>query len=143
MISSLLAAIGIDLKREVKNITMTVVFALLGAFLTILALAIGLRALYLWLELHLGVFPALGILGGASLLIALSLFGYAFMRKDAKPKVRPQNPLRASALSLAEASEQAMNEASGLVRHGSRQQVYSTILIAALAGVLVGRRFRN
>lgn len=143
MIASLLAAIGIDLKREVKNITVTVVFAIVGAFLAILAIAIGLRAIYLWLELHLGVFPALGIMGGACLLIAAALFGYAFMRQDAKPKVRPHNPLRASALSLAEASEQAINQATGMVRHGSSQQVYSTILIAALAGVLVGRRFRN
>jgi hypothetical protein len=143
MIANLLAAVGIDLKREVKNITLTVVFALLGAVLTIVAVAIGLRALYLWLELHLGVFPALGILGGACLLIALALFGYAFMRNDAKPKVRPQNPLRASALSLVEASEEAMNNATSLVREGSSKQVYSTILVAALAGVLVGRRFRN
>jgi hypothetical protein len=143
MIANVLAVIGIDLKREVKNITVTVVFALLGAFLIILAVAIGLRALYLWLEFRLGVFPALGILGGACLLIALALFGYAFMRHDAKPKVRPQNPLRASALSLVEASEEAMNDATRLLRQGSSKQVYSTILIAALAGVLVGRRFRN
>jgi hypothetical protein len=143
MLSTVLAVIGIDLKREVKNISVTVVFAILGAFLTVLAVAIALRALYLWLELKLGIFPALGILGSASLIIAAALFGYAFMRKDAKPKVRPQNPLRASALSLADASEHAINEATGMVRHGSSKQVYSTILIAALAGVLVGRRFRN
>ena len=65
MLSTVLAVIGIDLKREVKNISVTVVFAILGAFLTVLAVAIALRALYLWLELRLGVFPALWVLWAA------------------------------------------------------------------------------
>jgi hypothetical protein len=140
MIATLLGVIGIDLKREVRHITVTVVLALVGAVLAILAIAIGLRALYLWLELHYGVFPALGILGGSSALIALVLFGFAFLRRNARPRPRVANPLRASAASLVEAGEQAMENATDTVRHGSRKQVYATILIAVLAGLVLGRK---
>lgn len=141
MISTLLGLIGIDLKREVKAVTTTVVLALAGAFLAIAAVAIGLRALYLWLELLYGVFPALGMLGAGSAILAIVLFCLAFWRRKGKPARRPENPLSASAATLAGATEHAMNEATDSVRHGSRKQVYSTILIAALAGILLGRRF--
>jgi hypothetical protein len=141
MISMLLGVIGIDLKREVRGIAVTVALALAGAFLAIVAIAIGLRALYLWLELQVGVFPALGILGGASVLLAIVLFFFAFKRgRKAKPAPRAANPLQASAAALAEATEQAVHGATDSVRNGSRKQMYTTILVAALAGLLLGRR---
>jgi hypothetical protein len=141
MISMLLGVIGIDLKREVRGLVVTISLALAGAILAILALCIGLRALYLWLEMQLGVFPALGILGGASVLLAILLFFCAFRRgRKAKPVRRAANPVQTSAAALAEATEQAVHGATDSVRHGSRKQMYTTILIAALAGLLLGRK---
>lgn len=141
MLSTLLGLVGIDLKREVRGVVTMAVLALAGGFLAIVAIAIGLRALYLWLELQLGVFPALGILGGLSALAAIALFWIAFKSRRPKPPPREKNPLNATAAALAEAGEQAMNEATDAVRNGSRKQMYSTILIAALAGLILGRKF--
>lgn len=140
MISALLGLIGIDVKREVRDVALTITLALSGAFLAITAIAIGLRALYLWLEAQVGIFPALGILGVGSALLAIVLFFCAFRRRRARPITRSANPLEASAAALAEATEQAVNDATDAVRHGSRKQMYTTILIAALAGMLLGRK---
>ncbi len=141
MLSTLLGLVGIDLKREVRGVVTMAVLALAGGFLAIVAIAIALRALYLWLELQLGVFPALGILGALSAVSAVVLFWIAFRKRRPKPPPRAENPLNATAAALAEAGEQAMNEATDAVRNGSRKQMYSTILIAALAGLILGRKF--
>ena len=140
MIASLLGLIGIDLKREVRGLAVTVALAIVGAFLALLAIGIGLYALYLWLALNLGVFPALGIVGVGSALLAIILLLVAFRRRRARPARHAENPVQASAATLAEATEQAVNEATDAVRNGSRKQMYSAILIAALAGMLLGRR---
>jgi hypothetical protein len=141
MFSALLGLIGIDLKREVRGLAVTIALAAAGAFLAIVAIAIALRALYLWLEAQVGVFPALGILGGLSALLAIVLFFCAFRRRKAKAAPpRAANPLEASAAALAEATEQAVHGATDSVRSGSRKQMYTTILIAALAGLLLGRK---
>jgi len=141
MLSALLGFVGIDLKREVRNVAVTIALAASGAFLAILTIAIALRALYLWLELQWGTFPALGILGALSAILAAVLFYVAFRSKRPKPPPRRENPLNATAAAIAEAGEQAMHEATESVRSGSRKQMYSTILIAALAGLILGRKF--
>ena len=141
MLSTLLGLVGVDLKREVRGVVVTAILALAGGFLAIVAIAIGLRALYLWLELLVGVFPALGILGGLAALAAAALLWIAFRSRRPKRPPREKNPLNATAEALAEAGEQAMNEATDAVRKGSRKQMYSTILIAALAGLILGRKF--
>lgn len=141
MLSALLGLIGIDLKREVRNVAVTIALAASGAFLAILTIAIALRALYLWLEVQWGTFLALGILGALSAILAAVLFYVAFRSKRAKPPTRRENPLSASAAAMAEAGEQAMNEATDAVSKGSRKQMYSTLLIAVLAGLILGRRF--
>ena len=104
MLSALLGIIGFDLKREVRSISITVVLALAGAFLLLLALGVALRALHIWLELRYGVFPAYGMLGAGAALMALVLFAFAFWRPKAKPARRAANPLRASAAATASRS---------------------------------------
>ena len=74
MVATLLRVVGIDVKRLVRETAITLVLAMLGALAAILALALCFVALYLWLELELGIFAALGILGGTSALLAAVLF---------------------------------------------------------------------
>lgn len=141
MIAALLGMVGIDLKREVRGFAVTIALAAAGAFLAIVAIAIGLRAFYLWLEGQVGVFPALGILGGVSAVLAIIAFFLAFKRgRKPKPAPRAANPIQSSAAAIAEATEQAVNDATDSIRTGSRKQMYTTILIAALAGLLLGRK---
>jgi hypothetical protein len=53
----------------------TIVLAMLGAFVAMLALTFGFVALYLCLEFKLGTIAALGILGGPLLRLKLTLAG--------------------------------------------------------------------
>ena len=148
MVATLLRLVGIDLKRLARKTAITIVLAILGAFAAMVALALGFVALYLWLELKLGTFAALGILGGTSALLAGVLFAIVFLRAPRKPRARAEdalraaaNPVQASAAAIARAADEAGNGAADIVRNGSRQQIAGTIAVAALIGWVLGRRF--
>jgi len=148
MVATLLRLVGIDLKRLARETAITIVLAMLGAFAAMVALALGFVALYLWLELKLGTFAALGILGGTSALLAGVLFAIAFLRAPRKPRARAEDafrtavdPVQASTAAIARAADEAVNGAADIVRSGSRQQIAGTIAVAALIGWVLGRRF--
>ena len=52
MVATLLRLVGIDVKRLAREATITIVLAMLGVFVAMLALTFGVVALYLWLELQ-------------------------------------------------------------------------------------------
>ena len=139
MVTTLLRLVGVDVKRLAREATITIVLAMLGAFVAMLALTFGVVALYLWLELKLGIFAALGILGGTSALLAGALFAIAFLRGSRKPRT-VAGPMQASAGAIAQAADEAVNGAADIVRYGSRQQIAGTIATAALIGWALGRR---
>jgi type VI protein secretion system component VasK len=148
MVATLLRLVGIDLKRLARETAITIVLAMLGVFAAMLALACGFAALYFWLELKLGTFAALGIVGGMAALLAIVLFGIVFLRARRKPRARGEDAVRAAADSMeasgavmARAADEAVNAAADTVRNGSRQQVATTIAVAALIGWVLGRRF--
>ena len=143
MFSSLLGAIGFDLKRQARHIVMTVVFALIGAILIALALGFGIAALYEWLKHQYGTLPALGILGGAWAVLGVIFLCLAFLRpgpRHRQPAAVAADPLQNSAAAIVQATEQAVDSATGLIREGSRKQVFGVLLVAAMAGFLIGRR---
>jgi hypothetical protein len=149
MVVTLLRLVGIDVKRLARAAVITFVLAMLGMFVAILAFACGVIDLYLWLELKLGIFVALGILGGASALLAGVLFAVALRRGSRKPHIYTDETLRAAndpapasaALIIAQAAEGAMNGAADIIRNGSRPQIAGTIAAAVLIGLVFGRRF--
>ena len=147
MVATLLRLVGLDLKRLARQTAATVVLAMLGAFAAILALACGFVALYLWLKLELGTFAALGIVGGASALLAVILFAVAWGRAARKPAARAEEAVRraadsveASAAAIARAADEALDGAANTVRNGSPRQIAGTIAAAALIGWVLGRR---
>jgi hypothetical protein len=97
MVATLLRLVGIDVKRLARETAIIFVLAMLGAFAAMLALTFGVVDLYLWLDLKLGIFAALGILGGTSALLAGVLFAIALMRGPRKPRARAEDALRAAA----------------------------------------------
>jgi type VI protein secretion system component VasK len=148
MVATLLRLIGIDVKRLARETAITIVFAVLGAFAAMLALTFSFVALYLWLELKLGTITALGILGGASALLAGIFFAVAFLPASRKPRARADGALRAAAdpeqastATVAQAADEAVNGAADIIRNGSRQQIAGTVAVAALIGWVLGRRF--
>ena len=142
MLGTVLGLLGIDLKRQVREAVMTVVFALAGAILILLALGFGIAARYEWLKLHYGTLPALGILGGAWAVLGIVCFVIAFYRPKGRrrPAAAQAVNLQEPAVAIAQAAEQAVHNATGVVREGSRKQVFGALLIAAVAGFLIGRR---
>jgi hypothetical protein len=147
MVTTLLRLVGVDVKRLAREATITIVLAMLGAFVAMLALTFGVVALYLWLELKLGIFAALGILGGTSALLAGALFAIASLRGSRKPRTHTDDalravagPMQASAGAIAQAADEAVKGAADIVRYGSRQQIAGTIATAALIGWALGRR---
>ena len=147
MVGMLLRFVGIDAKRLAREAVITIVLAMLGAFVAMLALTFGAVDLYLWLEPKVGIFAALGILGGISALAAGVLFTVAFLRGSRKPHTHIDDalhaagdPTQASAAAIAQAADEAVNGAADIVRDGSRQQIAGTIAAAALVGWALGRR---
>ena len=147
MVATLLRLVGIDVKRLARETAITIVLAMLGAFTAMLAFAFGVVDLYLWLELKLGIFAALGILGGTSALLAALLFAIAFLRGPRKPRARAEDalraaadPVKASTAAIARTADEVVNGAADIVRNGSRQQIAGTIAAAVLIGWVLGRR---
>jgi hypothetical protein len=142
MLGTVLSLVRIDLKRQVRHLVLTIVFALAGAILAILALGFGIAALYEGLKLEYGALPALAILSVAWALLALVFLCLAFLRPKQARRARaaPAMNLQEPAAAIAQATEQAVHNASSLMREGSRKQVFGAVVIAALAGFLIGRR---
>jgi hypothetical protein len=150
MVTTLLRLVGVDVKRLAREAAITIVLAMLGAFVAMLALSFSVVALYLWLELKLGIFAALSILGGTSALLAGALFAIAFLRGSRKPRTHTDDALRAladpvqgSTAAIAQAADEAVNGVANVVRYGSRQQIAGTIASAALVGWVLGRRYKG
>ena len=140
MLGNLLRLVGFDLKRKVRQTVMTMAFATIGAILILLALGFGIAALYEWLRLQVGTLSALGILGGAWAVLGILFLCLVFLRPQGRRRPATVVDLKDPAAAIAQASEQAMNNASDLVREGSRKQVFGALVIAAAAGFLIGRR---
>jgi hypothetical protein len=147
MVAMLLRFVGIDAKRLAREAAITIALVMLGAFAAMLALTFGIVDLYLWLEPKVGIFAALGILGGTSALLAGVLFAVALLRGSRKQRTHTDDVLRAagdprqvSAAAMAQAADEAVNGAADIVRDGSRQQIAGTIAAAALVGWALGRR---
>jgi len=146
MLGTVLSLAGVDVKRQVerrvRQIVITTVLAAVGAIMLALALGFGIALLYAWLELKYGAMPALAILAGGWAVLGIVLLGIAFLRPTRRRRVNvaPAVNLKNPAVAIAQATEQAVDSASNLVREGSRQHVLGAIVVAALAGFLIGRR---
>ena len=141
MFRTVLSIVGFNLKRQVQHTVMTVVLAVAGGIFILLALGFGIALLYQWLRLHFTVIEALAIMGGGWAVIGIILLLVAFYRpRPGQRQYRGVDPLREPAVAAVQMTEQAMDDATGIIRDGSRKQVFGAIVIAALAGFLVGRR---
>jgi hypothetical protein len=131
-------------------------FAVAGIFL-IAACLVGLTALFDWVEINYGLFPAFGVIGGLLLLIAAACGAIAAARLRRPP---PEYPSLASRLRVAiktsptEAAAAALTASAALKarQHPSRTGPHANLrasrgvpvgLVAAavLAGLLMARRY--
>jgi hypothetical protein len=140
-----------EVLRQTRFAVLIGVLAGVGALATLGAIIVGFVALYLWLATKVDPLVALAIIGGGLLLVAFILFGLAFLR--ARPPLAPRPQLQISqpaALfgALPQGSdhkrvadrEQMLRLAANTLRHASRSELIGTLAVAAVVGLMVGRR---
>ena len=139
-----------EVRRQTRYRALIAVVAGVAALAALGAIVVGLIALYLWLAMQASPFAALGIIGSGLLLVALMLLALAFVwRRPSRVASRPPLQTRPTAALLGvlgQASydnagrEQALKLAAGTVRHGSRSALLGTLVLAAVVGLIAGRR---
>jgi hypothetical protein len=140
-----------EIGRQARYTALTAGFALMAALAGAGAIVVGFIALYTWIEMHQGPLVALAVVGGILGLLALILFALAFARR--RPRPVPSPPLQSTQPSMLAATlkqdthgdamaaaEHAMAVATDTLRHGSRQQLFGALALAAVAGLILGRR---
>jgi hypothetical protein len=140
-----------EVRRQTRHTALTLILAGMATAAGLGAAAVGLIALYIWLAVRYGQFLSLGAIGGGLLLLALVLFVLAFTRRRlpvASPPplqvAQPSELLRTLAGEsngqLVAGSQQALNLAATTMRDGSRSALFGTLVLAALIGLIAGRR---
>ena len=142
-----------EVRRQTRYATLTGVFAGVAALAALIAIVVGLIALYLWLSMQTDPFIALAVIGGGLLLLAVLLFALAFTRRRPRLAVRPQLQIaRPAALlgtlrpasydKIVAGGEPTLNLVTETVPHGSRSALLGTLVLVAVAGLIAGRRLQ-
>jgi hypothetical protein len=142
-----------EVRRQARYTALTGVLAGVAALAALGAAAIGLIALYFWLEKQVDSFIALGIIGGALLLLACILLALAVTRRRPRLASRPRLQIVQPATLLGTlrprgygrliaGGEPTLKLASDTMRHGSRPALLVTLLVVALVGLIAGRRLQ-
>ena len=76
-----------QLAEQVKETSLTIVFALVGAIAAIATFIVILVALYRWVDMYHGPFAALAVVGVVLALLAAVMFLLAFGRRSRKPAI--------------------------------------------------------
>jgi len=140
-----------EVRRQTRHTALIGSLAAAAALAALGAIVIGLIALYFWLSVELGRFPALGIIGGGLLVVALILFAPVFMSKRPRPALRPRLQIAQPAAligTLARGNdtraiagrEDAVTLLTDTVRHSPPTTLLGVLLIAAIVGMVTGRR---
>jgi hypothetical protein len=156
-----------QITEQIKATTLLVGFAFIGGAAAIATFIIILVALYRWVDLYYGPFPALAALGAVTALLSIVMFVLAFRRRPRKsastPPSRSTPPAQSGAVSavlpplppnatfldvlrhrfstrVAGAGDETLDAAVHFMRTGSRSVLFGTLAVAALVGVMIGRR---
>jgi len=140
-----------EVRRQTRYTSLKGVLVGVAALAAIGAIVVGLMALYFWLEMQTGLFAALGAIGGGLLLLALFLFTLAFVRQRpglaSPPRLQIMQPA-ALLGTLRQGSHRGVNAdsnrtvklAAGSLRRRSRPAIWGMLALAAIVGLLAGRR---
>jgi hypothetical protein len=137
--------------RQTRHAALIGILAAVAALATLGAIIVGLIALYSWLASKHGSFIAYGMIGGGLLLIALILFTLALAGRRPRLSSRPPLQIARPATLLgtmgwdsrgkvATSGEQTSRLPTSTLRDGSRSILLGTIVLAAVAGLIAGRR---
>ena len=143
-----------EVRRQTRHTALIGSLAVVAALAALGAVIAGLIALYFWLSIQLGPFAALGMIGGG--LLALALVLSAFVATWRRPRLasRPQLLVAQPAALIgtfrrdtdgrgSASREDALNLVADTVRQSPPTALLGILLIAAVMGVVTGRRFKS
>jgi hypothetical protein len=143
-----------EVRRQTRHTALIGSLAVVAALAALGAIIAGLIALYLWLSIQLDPFAALGMIGGGLLALALILFAFVFMWKRPRLASRPQLQIAQPAALIGTfrrglddrriaSSEDTLKLVTDTVRQSPPSALLGVLLIAAVVGVVTGRRFKS
>jgi len=143
-----------EVRRQTRHTALVGSLAVVAALAALGAIIAGLIALYFWLSIQFGPFAALGMIGGGLLALALILFAFLVIGKRPRLASRPQlliaqpaaliGTFRRDTDSRGIASrEDTLNLVADTVRQSPPAALLGILLIAAVMGVVTGRRFKS
>jgi hypothetical protein len=149
------------LKRQAAATAVTAAVAVIGLAFMLMAVVIGLAALYYGVALWHGTMAGLGAAGGAAVALALLMFAIVAVRAAGGRRREPNvalaqikaearaaigrtrasvaDPGRTAERAAAALGKESVDAAVGVMRSGSREAVLATLLATVLIGVWVGR----
>jgi len=143
-----------EVRRQTLHTAIAGSLAVAAALAALGAIIVGLIALYFWLSMQLDPFAALGMIGGGLLILALILLAFVFMWKRPRLASRPQLQIAQPAALIGTLTrgvdgrgiatrEDTLKLLTDTVRRSPPAALLGVLLIAAVVGVVTGRRFKS
>jgi len=143
-----------EVRRQTRHTALIGSLAVVAALAALGAIIAGLIALYFWLSIEFGPFAALGMIGGGLLILALILFAFVFTWQRPRLASRPQLQLAKPAALIGTftrgvngggiaSQEDTLRLVADTVRQSPPAALLGVLLIAAIVGVVTGRRFKS
>ena len=141
-----------EVRRQTRHTALIGALAAVAALAALGAIIAGLIALYFWLSIELDPFAALGMIGGGLLILALILLAFIFMWKRPRLASRPQLLLAQPAALIGTfkqgvdrriiaGQEDTLRLVADTMRQSPPAAWLGVLLVAAIVGVVTGRRF--
>jgi MFS family permease len=143
-----------EVRRQTRHTALIGALAAVAALAALGAIIAGLIALYFWLSIELDPFAALGMIGGGLLILALILFAFVFTWQRPRLASRPQLLLAQPAALIGSfkhdvdstriaSQEDTLRLVADTVRQSPPAALLGVLLVAAIVGVVTGRRFKS
>ena len=143
-----------EVQRQTRHTAIIGALAAIAALATLGAIIAALIALYFWLSIELDPFAALGMIGGGLLILALILLVFVFMWKRPRLALRPRLQIAQPAALIGTltrgndaraiaSSEDTLKLVADTVRHSPPTALLGVLLIAAIVGMVTGRRLKS
>ncbi len=143
-----------EVRRQTRHTALIGALAAVAALAALGAIIAGLIALYFWLSIELDPFAALGMIGGGLVILALILFAFVFTWQRPRLASRPQLLLAQPAALIGSfkhgvdstriaSQEDTLRLVADTVRQSPPAALLGVLLVAAIVGVVTGRRFKS
>lgn len=138
-----------EVRRQTRHVALVAALSGVTVLAALGAVIVGLIAVYTWLATQHGPFIALAIIGGGLLLLGLILFTLALVTR--RPQLASRPPLQfLQTITVLGSKDRnftgldpTLKLATDTLREGPRSAMLATLALAAVIGLMIGRRVRR